>query len=424
MDSPADYLGGHPLDRDGSDADSYLSFDSPPVLPLPSGTYTLLPLVDACDNVQLPTGPWSGQECKRRWEAHLAKERNAFAEEDTTAAAGDSALADDDEEDDHEQGPAAFDKEFLVPFFVALPSPPPPPSSSSSGASLRRRSSAASGNGRPSFSRLTPLPRLRSSSPTPSTSSFVRARADPSAAPEGAPPIGFLRPQVVRALIEDNRKLVAMNCRPVWAFQPAIAFPPPARRPSYSSSRPGSRRSSINLTSNNGASPPQSSSDGERGVPMDEVLEGLRTLNLATSAETGPWAVGFEDWVNEEGIDARKEHVDRLVRGWKHAGMFSECLGGASRSSRSAGTASADPRSRVSPPVQAGATKSTRSTGPRLPLRQTATTTRSRRARTRRCEWSAARAPCSALRHLACTAPVRHARLSIACEREGMPADD
>ncbi|TNY23020.1 NUDIX hydrolase domain-like protein [Rhodotorula diobovata] len=275
MDSPADYLGGHPLDRDGSDADSYLSFDSPPVLPLPSGTYTLLPLVDACDNVQFPTGPWSGQECKRRWEAHLAKERNAFAEEDTTAAAGDSALADDDEEDDHEQGPAAFDKEFLVPFFVALPSPPPPPSSSSSGASLRRRSSAASGNGRPSFSRLTPLPRLRSSSPTPSTSSFVRARADPSAAPEGAPPIGFLRPQVVRALIEDNRKLVAMNCRPVWAFQPAIA-----------------------------------------------------TLNLATSAETGPWAVGFEDWVNEEGIDARKEHVDRLVRGWKHAGMFSECLGG------------------------------------------------------------------------------------------------
>ncbi|GAA5911622.1 hypothetical protein JCM8208_005694 [Rhodotorula glutinis] len=326
MDSPADYLDR----RSNGDADSYLAFDSPPTLPLPSGTYTLLPLVDQCDNVSLPVGPWSGADCKRRWQQHLANERNTFAEENLDAQ-GDSALADDDADDDDAQGDvgnklegaAAFDKEFLVPFFLTLPTPPPP-SASSSGASLRRRSSTASG--RPSFSRLTPIPRLRASSPTPSTSSFVRARADPSAAVD-APPIGFLRPVIVRALIDDNRKLIAMNCKPVWSFQPAISFPPPARRPSYTSSRPGSRRSSV--TANTAASAPMGgSSDGEQGIPMDEVLEGLRSLSMAQSAETGPWAVGFEDWVNEEGVDARREHVDRIVRGWKHAGMFPECLGG------------------------------------------------------------------------------------------------
>ena len=327
MNSPADYL-----DRPSNgDADSYLSFDSPPTLPLPSGTYTLLPLVDQCDNVSLPTGPWAGADCKRRWEQHLAKERNAFAEEDLSHAQGDSALADDDDDDDVKlEGAAAFDKEFLVPFFLTLPTPPPP-SASSSGASLRRRSSTASG--RPSFSRLTPIPRLRASSPTPSTSSFVRARADPSAALD-APPIGFLRPDIVRALIDDNRRLVAMNCKPVWSFQPAISFPPPARRPSYTSSRPGSRRSSVTANTAASALTGGGSSDGEQGIPMDDVLEGLRSLSMAQSAESGPWAIGFEDWVNEEGVDARREHVDRIVRGWKHAGMFPECLGGASSRSR------------------------------------------------------------------------------------------
>ncbi|BGP47569.1 hypothetical protein JCM10450v2_003432 [Rhodotorula kratochvilovae] len=319
MDSPPPFLNGPHGSRD---ADSYLSFDAPPTLPLPAGTYTLLPLVDACDNVALPAGPWTGADCKKRWEAHLAREGAQLAEEDA-AALGDSALEDDDEDDEAAEelkGEAAFDREFLVPFFVALPPPPPPTSA--------RRRSSVSVSSRPSFSRLTPLPRLRSSSPTPSTSSFARARTDTSSAAT-AQPIGFLRPSVLRGLIDDNRKLVAMNCKPVWAFQPPIAFPPPQRRPSYSSSRPGSRRASMSAGAVNGAATPTaSSSEGEFGVAMDEVLEGLRGLRASSAAETGPWAVGFEEWVNDEGADARREHVDRVVRGWKHAGLFSECLGG------------------------------------------------------------------------------------------------
>jgi hypothetical protein len=40
------------------------------------------------------------------------------------------------------------------------------------------------------------------------------------------------------------------------------------------------------------------------------------------------WAVAFEDWLNEEGVTARQEHLDRLIRGWKEGGHFSSLLGG------------------------------------------------------------------------------------------------
>jgi hypothetical protein len=40
------------------------------------------------------------------------------------------------------------------------------------------------------------------------------------------------------------------------------------------------------------------------------------------------WAVAFEDWLNEEGAAARQEHIDRLVRSWKQAGLFASELGG------------------------------------------------------------------------------------------------
>ena len=42
------------------------------------------------------------------------------------------------------------------------------------------------------------------------------------------------------------------------------------------------------------------------------------------------YAVGFADWVNEEGKEARREHMDRLVRKWKMSGEFPEVLGGES----------------------------------------------------------------------------------------------
>ncbi|GAA6008301.1 uncharacterized protein JCM10292_005524 [Rhodotorula paludigena] len=347
MDPPFDSPDAH------DSRDDYLEYGQHPTLPLLPGTYTLLPLVDACDNVQLPPGPWSGHDCKRRWDEHVVRQsrtnslRAGLAEAtEPAAAATESALADDDDEEDEgapAAGPADFDQEFLVPFFVALPPPPP----NMPGTPARRRSSVGANSTRASFSRMTPLPRLRSSSPTPSASSFTRARADPSTAAT-AQPIGFLRPAVLRALIDDNRKLVAMNCKPVWAFQPPIHFPPPVRRPSYGSSRPASRRGSrsASMSGANGIAPLSSATpDGaatpaadpaavaEGALQLDDVLEGLKALSASgarghVSGVAGPWAVGFEDWVNEEGAETRREHMDRLVRGWKHMGLFPECLGG------------------------------------------------------------------------------------------------
>ncbi|ORY74523.1 NUDIX hydrolase domain-like protein [Leucosporidium creatinivorum] len=40
------------------------------------------------------------------------------------------------------------------------------------------------------------------------------------------------------------------------------------------------------------------------------------------------YAVGFAEGVNREGREARREQVDRVVRGWKAQGMFKEVLGG------------------------------------------------------------------------------------------------
>lgn len=40
------------------------------------------------------------------------------------------------------------------------------------------------------------------------------------------------------------------------------------------------------------------------------------------------YAVGFAEGVNREGREARREQIDRVVRGWKAQGMFKEVLGG------------------------------------------------------------------------------------------------
>lgn len=55
-------------------------------------------------------------------------------------------------------------------------------------------------------------------------------------------------------------------------------------------------------------------------------MEGLKSAER--EGKVGTWAVGFEDWVNEEGASTRREHVDRVVRGWKMAGEFADALGG------------------------------------------------------------------------------------------------
>ncbi|GAA5889759.1 hypothetical protein JCM5296_002333 [Sporobolomyces johnsonii] len=312
-----------PIPSPGLDEDN---FASPPPFPFPSGTYTFLPQVDKCDNLTLPTGPWEAADCKRRWEQHCANEkrRKRTANPSATATNGDSsALTDEDEDEESVFGdakdPAQFEHEFLAPFFLELPEDHT--ASSAPSARARRRSST-----RQSFTRLTPLPSLRPSSPTSSHPSYA---AVPPPKPAQSQPIGFLRPSIVRALIEDNKKLVDMNLKPVWSFLPPISFPPPNRRPSYGS-RPGSRRhSKSSQPIPQSASAPPMSVEQVDVVEREDVLEGLRSLAVGGPGTTsGPWAVGFEDWVNEEGPQARREHIDRVVRGWKMAGQFKECLGG------------------------------------------------------------------------------------------------
>ena len=296
--------------------DEYDLLPPGPMLPLPAGVYTLLPLAEACDNLDLPTERvWDHHACKRRWDEHVQRRQLGSA-----TMHADSALADDDDDEDEDEDSSTAD-EFLTPFFVALPSPPLGTPASTTPA--RRRSSVA---GRPAFSAMTPV--------TPSNPPPLTAVPTPAPAPTGtlsSQPIGFLRPRIVRALIEDNRRLISMNCKPVWAFSPPIAFPPPpAKTPERRrSSVARSRSASVKMTRT------QSFYDGgdtTSGLDLDNVLRGLKAMSLSSSS--GPYAVGFEEWVNVEGPEARREHMDRIVRGWKAKGLFPECLGGASRVGR------------------------------------------------------------------------------------------
>ncbi|BGP15490.1 hypothetical protein JCM10213v2_003469 [Rhodosporidiobolus nylandii] len=297
-------------------------FGAPPTLPLPAGTYTLLPFVEACDNAVLPTGPWDAPSCKRRWEEHATERRGSQGGAKVADAKGaDSSVFSDEDDEDHPASPQKVDQEFLVPLFLALPPSPP--------IAAARRPSSASSSSRPSFSRLTPL-----STPGSPTRAHKPVVPSPAPASPAAPqPIGFLRPSIVRALVEDNRKLLQMNLQPVWKFDPPISFPPPVRRPSSSYSRPGSRRGSrtaINALSNSSTDPgTPAEAAAPDGLELESVIEGLKSLAAGElGSAAGVYAVSFADWINEDGPRARSEHVERVVRGWKESGQFLECLGG------------------------------------------------------------------------------------------------
>jgi len=320
-------------------SDEFLDYPPPHSLHFPSGTYTLLPLIERADNGELPSGPWQASDLKKRWEQHVEKEklRNVTKENGgysrrTLSATPDSSAVDDDEEDEEDEdvspAQATLDHEFIVPFFVQLPSYTPPPSSSSQSNTPRRRSSSTRSS---SFTPMTPIPSLRSSSPT----SSHPQESSPRRSLPPAQPIGFLRPPILLALLEDNQKLINMNSKPVWKFLPSVSYEKVERRPSYGS-RPGSRRHSIKSLSskpdiNSLMDEPTSASPSMDDLPASRLIDSLRSLELgklAEGTEQGVWAVGFEDWVNEGGIEIRNEHLDRIVRSWKMSGKFMDQLAG------------------------------------------------------------------------------------------------
>ncbi|GAA5820170.1 hypothetical protein JCM10212_006493, partial [Sporobolomyces blumeae] len=361
--------------------DDLLDLPSPPRCTYPPGTYSLLPLIDLADSAHLPTGPWNLDDCEARWHhwtlSHSSPRLERTSEPShARSTQDDSAIADDDDDDDdgdrdltsnnpanesNETGDAK--NEFITPFFVDLPAGPPRrpprPPHSRPGAVRRRSSSSRSST---SFAPLTPLPSLRPSSPTPSHPlSSDSTRPLPPPPPQ---PIGYLRPSVVLALLRDSQTLINMSLRPAFEFYPPVEFErgdKQLRRPSYGS-RPGSRRHSVKKDDRNDR--PQerpdvvkwtdeprsmtaregSNDDHETGqrakVPISALVASLESLSLSNKTATttttttsqgsplGVFAVSFADWVNEGGPELRKEHMDRVVRGWKMKGMFKDQLGG------------------------------------------------------------------------------------------------
>ena len=324
---------------------------------LPEGHFTLLPLIESCDNFQLPAGPWTVRDCKARRvryqeEAIDRKLKDLKIETNGNGRHGSAVDDEDDEVDDvdprketngrHAPPPskAELDNEFLVPFFLDLPHDSnltgstslPSRVRSPSVNGLSRRSSSSSLT-RPAF-KLTPLPSLRPSSPSSANAALPTLVDAPT---KKAQPVGFLRPSIVVALMEDNVRMVEMSCKPVWAFLPPQIIPPSksaaSRRPSGNwTSRPSSRRNShaLNSPATTGTATPEDGHANGNGEAdrsrLRDVLEGME----AGGNGSGVWAVGFEEHVNDEGRDSRREHLDRVVRGWKMDGMFPDQLGGQS----------------------------------------------------------------------------------------------
>ncbi|GAA5944120.1 uncharacterized protein JCM15063_005322 [Sporobolomyces koalae] len=342
MDSPRQ--SGSPVPA----RDELLDYGPPHTLPLPSGVYSLSHLIDKVDNGTIPKGPFEASDLRKRWQLHVEQQRTKS--NPTTALSNlsleeSSAVIDDDDDDD--VPPGNLDDEFIVPFFVATPEylPPGPAPTTSHDPARRRSSSTRSG----SFTPMTPIPSLRPSSPTPSAShaQISHDRVAKTAGP--AQPIGFLRPPIVLALLEDNQKLVDMNLEPVWKFLPNVSFKKTLeRRPSYGS-RPGSRRHSIKSLSSS-SKPNLERSNSNNSLSYDEPRDSTATFTSESiefsdiqsklrslgdrggtlPTEYGVWAVGFEDWINDApgAFELRNEHLDRITRGWRMSKQFTDQLSG------------------------------------------------------------------------------------------------
>lgn len=335
-------------------------------LDLPPGHFSLLPVIDKCDNFQLPQGPWDRNACKRAWRDHKASTITAAVSASAKPAAAaskephaqasssvsDSAVADDDsddgavleEEDDEDSEAAAqarLDGEFLTPFFLRLP-PREHPTQTPKSTSRRGSESAGPFKLTPLASNLpggtnstedggpdsTPGVSSSSVSYAPSASSSGTPTVNKRFARRAPPPVGFLRPEIVRALVRDNERMVHMNCRPVWALDPPVPIKPkpmsrrPSSRHSFSSRRSsthgGNRPEITPMTPSEATQLSQQQQQQQQPINAQASLAGDHLKDDLEKGE-GPYAVAFGDWVNDE-PGARREHMDRVVRLWKEGG--------------------------------------------------------------------------------------------------------
>lgn len=94
-------------------------------------------------------------------------------------------------------------------------------------------------------------------------------------------PVGFLRPKVLQAMLDDNEAMTTKMkmAEPCWQVRTRT-------------------------------------NDAKEAVAAD----GLHNIE----------SVAIAKWINDEGKETRSEHMDRLVRKWREQGLFSDELGGAS----------------------------------------------------------------------------------------------
>jgi hypothetical protein len=193
---------------------------------LPAGVNSLLPLIEKCDNFEIPRGPWTAGDCLTRWTAHqnsgLTRTKLTHRPPDPSTRSAMSRP---------ETQTAKKEDDFIVPFFVEMP------------------------------------------------------EEDWDKFSKNLQPIGFLRRSVMAKLMEDNLNRIADHQVLIFDFLRA----------------------------------------GNAGCT--EVV----TLINADDQQKSPdlyFAVAFSDEINLLGPTARSRQLERIVRGWKDEGSFSDILGG------------------------------------------------------------------------------------------------
>lgn len=247
----------------------------PDVAPLclPSGTWTLLPAIEACDNAVVPRGPFN---VNRRAGERQSKKRSS------PSSCSSSRLPSPSEAQSR-LGRKATDRQAL----------------NEHGDQLR-----ADNDG----------------DDVPDIPMFVKRR--------DVQPIGFLRRRIVRQLQIDNDFTTSkLKMQPCWTL---------LRSSASSSSLPASSSAPKQLSSSaendkSGMvseipSPPRASSSGAKSSSSSS----LPGEDIDDNVEDDICGVCFSDWINEsdDAKDLRAEHIDRVVRAWKHQGLFLEELGG------------------------------------------------------------------------------------------------